>query len=135
MYIKIEPTGTCQRKGMVQVRLCFYLDANDYGYEKHHVPDITEEYTGKPEDYQTWLDSLPKRDNPFHNHFIQVPPDASDKEIVALAKDYLKLTYDKWVKGEQIKLSNMVQWPSKVDAARIATCEAKAEQFKTLEIK
>ncbi len=72
MYVKIEGTGCCEHKGMVQVRFCMYLDPTDYGYEKHHiqVPDLTGvKYKGKVDkddipvdftDCQKLLDSLPK---------------------------------------------------------------------------
>uniref|UniRef100_A0A6M3KFC0 Uncharacterized protein n=1 Tax=viral metagenome TaxID=1070528 RepID=A0A6M3KFC0_9ZZZZ len=37
MFVKIEPSGCCERKGLVQVRFSFYLEDGDYGYERHHV--------------------------------------------------------------------------------------------------
>jgi hypothetical protein len=99
MYVKIEPSGVCERKGMVQVRYCMYLESGDYGYDKHYVevPVIPEGgYPGKVDemgrpidstDYQKWIDGLSKvwQNNPFHNHFVYVEPTATDKEKIGRA--------------------------------------------------
>ena len=120
MYAKIEGSGCCERKGLVQIRLCFYLDKDDYGYEKHHiqVPDFTDaKYDGKVDelgnpvdmvDYQKWVDSLPKawQNNPFHNHFIYIEPDTSEKEIMALTEAYLHEAGVKWSCDEKIDCKN-----------------------------
>ena len=119
-YVRIEPSGCCERKGLVQVRFCMYLESDDYGYEKHYVsvPDMSgKEYTGKRDptgdpvdstDYKKWLDSLPKivQNNPFHNHFIYVEPKTSDKEIMDIGRVFLEEAYIKWTSGEPIDCQN-----------------------------
>lgn len=59
MKVKVEPSGCCERKGMVQVRFSFYLDPTDYGYDKHHieVPVIPEGgYPGKVDEQGSPID-------------------------------------------------------------------------------
>lgn len=117
MYAKIEPSGCGVRHGMVEIRICFYLEPDDYGYDKHYVnvvdvssPEYLAGYKGKVNeigqpidytDYKKWLDTLPHvwQNNPFHNHFIKVEPDTTDNEIQALAKSYLEEAYIKWATG------------------------------------
>jgi hypothetical protein len=153
MYVKIEPTGCCERKGLVQVRLCFYLDPGDEKYNEHHVqvPAIPSEgYQGKidkdsmPEDrenYQKWLDELPKiwQNNPFHNHFIYVEPDVTDEEIMDKAEELLKESYAKWAKGEHPHLVNpKTEWPIKmskdkktytVEKKRVTACKGRVKHL------
>ena len=140
-YIKVEPTGCCERKGLVQVRFCMYLDENDYGYEEHHVlvPIIPEEgYTGKVDelgqpvdqkDYDNWHDSLPTewRTNPFHNHFVQVEPDITDEVLMDIGEAYLNESYIKWATSEKIDPKNhkSVKQFSKLEV------EARVEDIKT----
>lgn len=126
MYVKVEPNGCCERKGLVQIRFCMYLEPGDYGYEKHHiqVPLIPEggyqgeiDKLGSPvdmENYQKWLDSLPKawQLNPFHNHFIYVEPETSDEEIMDVGKAFLEEAYVKWACDKALDLKNIpVQFP------------------------
>lgn len=153
MYVKIEPSGCCERKGMVQVRFCMYLGPTDYGYEKHHIqmPVIPKGgYPGKidkrgspvnQEQYDTWLASLPKiwQDNPFHNHFIQVEPETTDKEILDIAEAFLHECYIKW--AQDISLTGADQprndslpfkKPSVIDDALIAACETRVQSVKQI---
>ncbi len=94
-YVKIEPSGCCERKGMVQVRFSMYLELGDYGYDKHHVqiPIGIKEGMSDSE-----IDELPKswQDNPFHNYFIYVEPDTSESEIMDIAEAFLHEAYIKW---------------------------------------
>ena len=114
MRWEIEPTGCCERNGMRQIRLCFYLHPGDARYNEHHVniPVIPEGgYPGKKDehgqpdkDFRAWLDTLPKKwkTNPFHNHFIQVPLNATDEEIAKQADALLPLFYGKWERKERM---------------------------------
>lgn len=120
MFVRVEPSGCRERKGLVQIRFCMYLDEGDYGYDVHHVqvPVIPEEgYTGKvnefgtPVDmkhYQEWLDSLPKmwQTNPFHNHFIYVEPEITDETIMDMGQAFLEEAYIKWASNEKLDLKN-----------------------------
>ena len=118
MYVKVEPTGCCERKGMVQVRFCFFLDPTDYGYEKHHVKIDGE-----------W------QDNPFHNHFIYVEPDTIDKEIAEIGKAFLAEAYIKWATDSKLDLVNDAlpfKKPAVVTESRITECDVRAESIKAI---
>ena len=144
MIVKVEPTGCCVRKGMAQVRFCMYLEPGDYGYDKHHVqlPVIPEEgYPGKVdemgspidiEDYNKWLDGLPKewQNNPFHNHFIYVEPDTTDEEILDIGEAFLGEAYKKWCAGSFPDLKNKPHAKPVIDASRLAACETKVHHLK-----
>lgn len=152
MFVRVEPSGCCERKGLVQIRFCMYLDGGDYGYEKHHiqVPVVPEGgYTGKVdefgtpvdmEDYQKWLNSLDKvwQNNPFHNHFIYVEPETSDKEIMEMGEKFLKWAYAKWTQGEKLNLHNPpVKFHISPTPERLLAVNDKVKHLKetTLEIK
>ena len=149
MYVKVEPTGCCERKGMVQVRFAMYLEPGDSDYTKHHVqlPVIPEGgYQGKVnevnepldvEDYNNWFDSLPRewQNTPFHNHFIRVKPDATDKEIMDIGEAFLREAYEKWAAGKVRDLKNSpTQYPLTLDSARLAACEAKVQHLRTVSL-
>jgi hypothetical protein len=98
-YAKIEPSGTQVRGNKVVIRVDLYLNPDDAYYDKTHVyvidensPDFLAGYLGKVDkdgiprdeaDYQKWIDGLPRiwQDNPFHTHFLNFSPDATDAEI------------------------------------------------------
>jgi len=85
------------------------------------VPVLPEEgYPGKVDkdgnpkdmdDYNTWIESLPKvwQNNSFHNHFVYVDPDITDAEIVLLLRDSLDEFGAIWSSGEDI----LKVWKSK----------------------
>lgn len=116
MFWMIDPTGCCECKGMRQVKLCFYLDKQDSHYDRHlvNVPDIPaagypgkKKGNGQPDDeadWMAWRDSLPKKQrvNPFHNHFIFVPLDATDDDIAAEAEKLMPKFYRQWQRGEKL---------------------------------
>lgn len=144
MFVKVEPSGCCERKGMVRIRFCMYLELDDYGYDKHHVqvPVIPEAgYPGKVdslgqpidmEDCNKWLDSLPKvwQNNPFHNHFIYAEPDVTDEEIRDIGEAFLHEAYIKWACEQKLDLVNPPTEKPTVDSARITACEAKVQHLK-----
>ena len=149
MYVKVEPSGCCERKGMVQVRLAMYLDPTDYGYDKHHVklPLIPEsgyigeiDSTGRPTnltDYRNWFNSLPKvwQLNPFHNHFIYVEPDTTDEEIMDIAEAFLHEAGIKWCNNAKLDLTNNALpfiKPAIVTSERKTSCETRATQIKNI---
>jgi len=116
MRWKIEPTGCCERKGMRQIRLCFYLEPGDVRYAEHHLnlPVMpkdgyqgAKDERGNPDsidDYKAWRDTLPKKwqTNPFHNHFIRVPLDATDEDIAKQAEALLPQFYAQWKRGKKL---------------------------------
>lgn len=141
MFVKIEPSGCCERKGLVQIRFCMYLEPGDYGYNIHHIRlpvipkggyqgEVSEGVPVDIEDYNKWLDGLPKvwRNNPFHNHFIYVEPDITDKEIVDIGEAFLDEAYIKWSCDERLDLKNpKVEHPISFDKTEI---EAKVQHLK-----
>ena len=103
--------------GNVAVKLEFYLDKADCGYEQTYVsmPDFTgATYKGKldkdgnprdPLDYQAWVDSLPKKWqlNPFHNHFIYLPPDYTSKDVEREIWYHQPNFYAAWAAGKTMR--------------------------------
>jgi hypothetical protein len=116
-YVKIEPSGCgVSKKGMVEIRFAMYLEPQDYGYDMHHIlinvvsDDENMKNAKKMNDteYAKWTAALPKEwvDNPFHNHFIQVPPELSDGEIMDIGEAFLHEAYIEWATEGKIILSN-----------------------------
>ncbi len=103
MRAVIEPTGCSVRRGAVQIRIDLFLDEKDARYKEHHiqVPVLPEGgYQGKVDDmgqpvdqkdFDKWMKSLPKvwQDTPFHSHFIQLSPDATDADVKKEVKKVL----------------------------------------------
>ncbi len=146
MYVKIEPSGCCKRKGTVQIRFSMYLEPGDYGYEKHYVqvPIVPlGGYSGKrtkeglpvnQADYDNWLVLLPKvwQNNPFHNHFIFVSPNTPDQEIMNIAKDSLREAYSKWTTGLKLDLKRYAVFPTSISPALKMEVDARVQQIKTI---
>lgn len=120
MRWEIEESGCCERKGMRQVRICFYLEPGDARYSEHHVNMPVhpkggykgkQDERGKPDsvdDYKSWRDTLPKKwqTNPFHNHFIRVAIDATDEDIAQQAEALLPQFYGKWRRREKLGVTD-----------------------------
>lgn len=152
MFVKVEPSGCCVRKDMVQVQLCFYLEQGDYKYHVHHVklPVIPEggypgevDDMGRPldfKDYKKWLEGLPqtKQVNSFHNHFIYVEPDITDAEIMDIGEACLKEVYADWASDKTPNPKNKPYTPPGVKIAnyllttkgRLKACEVKVQHLK-----
>ena len=107
MYVKVEPSGCCERHGLVQVRFSFYLEPGDSGYEKNYVQIPKKKYNGKcneigiPLDighYLNWKATCPKIwvNTPFHNHFVYDEPETPDDEILAQMQYHLPNFYEAW---------------------------------------
>lgn len=94
MFFKIERSGCCEHKGLVQIRADFYREVGDAGYalteckifpEKGYEGEVNEMGIPKDEeDYKKWFDALPTemRNLPFNSHFIYFKPDVTDEEIL-----------------------------------------------------
>jgi len=145
VFVRVEPSSCRERKGLVQIRFCMYLDEGDYGYDVHHVqvPVIPEEgYTGKvnefgtPVDmkhYQKWLNRLPKvwQTNPFHNHFIYVEPDTSDEEIMNIGQAFLEESFIKWASNEKLDFRNpLARFYTNPDSDRLKAVDGKVKHLK-----
>ncbi len=133
MFVKIEPSGCVERKGMAQIRLDLFLDSTDYGYEKCYLnlPVIPagEKYPGKVDDmgipikqkdFDKWVDSFPKAwiNTPFLNHFIQVEPTATTEDITDMAGAVMQEAFIKWNQdldlGEEHQVYNYTKFPHDV---------------------
>lgn len=112
MHYKIELSGCCEKKGLLQVRYALYLDPEDYGYDKHHVhvPVIpvggypgAVDGMGNPVDqgaFDAWIAALPtvEQVNPFHNHFSYFELPVTDAELKAEGERILVEAYGHWKK-------------------------------------
>lgn len=119
-FVKINPTGCNERKGLVQVRFDCYFEPTDPGYPEYHVtvPVIPAEgYPGKVNkmgspvdiaDYDKWLASLPTvtRDNPFCCHFRCFEPDITDADILKEGDSILSMALANHTKGTLSKNTN-----------------------------
>lgn len=144
MYIKVEPSGCCERHGLVQIRLAMYLEPDDYAYERHHVqvPErpLTEEERADPK----LAELVPNvwQNNPFHNHFIYGEPDITDDEIKAQMAFHLPNFYEAWCQDlAQVKGGMRHGWAVETrkhpirypeNAQRKARCEARLVDIKSL---
>ena len=113
MYIKVEPTGCCERKGYVQARLCFYFDPEDARYNEHFV-----------EVDEMW------QNNPFHNHFIYIEPDMIDDDLMDEAEKLCKDAYKEWEKNKQPNIKNKKKPYKERTPERIAECGIKVQHLK-----
>ena len=146
MRFKIEPSGCCTRKGMVQVRYDFFLDPEDPGYETVTVPVIPKGgYPGKvdelgmPEDekaFKDWLAGLQTvtQVNPFHTHFAYFDPATSKEDILATGNKFMLEARGFKDKGEFPALKNRkVNWGKNADAKRLSDCEATLTTLKAVD--
>ena len=119
MIVKIEKSGCAERKGLVQIRFCMYLEPGEYGYEKHHVQVLKSGAVYKGErdnlgmpldlsDYLFWESNQVKvrQTNPFHNHFIYVESSIDLETIMDIGEAFLQEAYIKWACEEKLDLMN-----------------------------
>ena len=108
MFVRVEPSGCCERKGLVQIRFCMYLDEGDYGYDIHHIQVPERPLTEKEISNPKLAEKVKKvwQTNPFHNHFIYVEPDTSDEEIMNIGQAFLEEAYIKWACEERLDPKN-----------------------------
>jgi hypothetical protein len=124
MFVKVEPSGCTERKGMVQVRLDFFLDEGDARYKERRVevPEraLTEKEIADPE----LAAKVPKVtvSVPFHVHFIYVAPGTTNTAILDIAEGFLKQAYGFWSKGEFPALVNAPHGAPTITAARRVAC-------------
>ncbi len=104
MFVRIEPSGVCERNGMVQVRFSFFLEKGNYRFKEYE-------------------------DAPFHNHFIRVGPDITDSEIMDLAEAYLHEAGIKWYRDLPLDLANS---PIKIPVSEAKACEVRVKTLKAL---
>ncbi|KKL83936.1 hypothetical protein LCGC14_1969750 [marine sediment metagenome] len=134
MYVKIEPSGCRERKGLVQVRFAMYLDPSDYGYDVHHVqvPEraLTEAELDDPG--LAALVPLVWQTNPLHNHFIYVEPSTPDSQIMDIGVAFLHEAYTKWASDEKLDLKNPpFEFPATFDSGALA---AKVQSLKVTKL-
>lgn len=121
-YAKIEPTGCCVHKGLIQVRINLYLEFGDPRYDEHHIWDEVNE---------KW------QNNPFLNHFIFVSPNTSNAEIKRLMDECLAEFLPVWSRGQSLTQ----YWHNKRDKPKVLggdlitdentpTCENRVAEIK-----
>ena len=161
MFTKI--TDSFENRGNVRVKLSFFLEPTDDRYDEHHVYVVDETcpifqagYHGKADaegnsvddaDYEAWLDTCRHiwRDNPFHNHFINVDPKKTDADIKALAKFHAPNFYESWKKKKTMRSGwavetriKPIRYDEKESSAKYAIrkgkCEKRAAQLKELDV-
>lgn len=136
MFVKVEPSGCCERKGMVQVRLCLFLDEGDYGYEKTLLTVPERELTKEELADKELAAKVPTKQVrvPFHNHFIYVAPTTTDKAILDIGEGFLKEAYGHWSEDRVPGLVNaLVELPIRT-TKRISDCVARVESLKSTEL-
>jgi hypothetical protein len=125
MYYKIEKSGCCERKGMIQIRFSFYLDKEDYGYEKHCIDiperELTEEEINNPELAKN-VKTI-KRNNPFHNHFVYLDPTITDKKIEDIGNGLLSEAYEFWKRDEFPSIKNRPYTQPQITNKRKSDCK------------
>jgi len=132
MFFKIEPSGTCERKGLVQVRLDFILDEGDYGYEKCRVEVPERALTEKEQSDTDLAEKVPTVtvSAPFHVHFIYVSPTVTDKEILDIGERFLKEAYGHWREDRIPPLVNApITLPNRTQA-RVTSCLNRVDAIK-----
>ena len=161
MFTKI--TDSFENRGNVRVKLSFFLEPGDARYEEHHVYVIDEAclvfqagYPGEIDeigspidslDYDSWLDTCAHiwRDNPFHNHFLNVDSQKTDADIWALAEFHApnffkawqenKTMRSGWAVSHRIKLTRYDEKETTAKyAKRKSECEQRAAELKVLDI-
>jgi hypothetical protein len=114
MFVRVEPSGCTERKGMVQVRLDFFLEEGDARYKERRI-EVPSETKGETVTISA----------PFHCHFIYVAPDTSEKAILDIAERFLKQAYGFWENEQFPALVNEPHTKPTITAARKAACMEK----------
>lgn len=91
MRYEIEPSGCCERRGLMQIRFSFFLEPGEHGYEVHHMEDGT--------------------DNPFHNHFVYVEPSITDEALMVFGKYWCRQAFRKWRDGLPMRMGAPPKFP------------------------
>ena len=151
MYYKVTKGEI--RKGRVKLTFSFYLDPEDYGYDKKfvEVPIVPPEgYLGEidkdgvpidQKNFDKWFDKLPTRfvNTPFHNHKVYFENDNTNEEIKFVGewgalvakrlwdKD-LSLTGEHRIKNKPVKAIS-------ITPERITECEIKLSKIMGKKIK
>lgn len=139
-FYKIEKTGCCERKGLLQVRYDLFWDEEDKEYQLVDVPIFPPEgYPGKVDeegnaidekDYQAWKDSLPTQliNLPFITRLAYFEPDVTDEEIAYVGALKLELTAKYF---PDLKQGNNIPFQWKPELKSLT--EAKLAQIKAVD--
>jgi hypothetical protein len=87
MYWKIEKSGCCEHKGLVQIRYDCFFDKEDNLYLQYLREDTQEP-------------------RPFVCHFRYFNPDVTEEEILSNGDDILSMSYRNLIDGDLRKNSN-----------------------------
>jgi hypothetical protein len=128
MNYKIEKSGCCERKGLLQIRMDIY-DEKIFT----DVPIIPKEgFTGKEEDYMKWINGLKteKKNLPVHTHFFYLEHDATEDDVINTADSFL----EKYKKAEPMINTKVVWKPEKSKLATTNIASIKSVDFEALKI-
>ena len=136
MYVRVEPSGCDERKGLIQVRFAMHLEPVDYGYDKHYVQVPEREYTQMEIEEPALRELVPKvwQNNPFHNHFVYVEPDITERELMDISESFLNEAYIKWATDSVLDLVNPQVISAELDVARQNEITAKLKQIKKIKL-
>lgn len=161
MHGIVNPSGTTERYGLIQIRLDFCLDEGDsrYNDSRFYVIDETSKaftrgYKGKldefgspvdPEAYQAWAVSLPRvwlTERAFHHHFIYLDPyTIRDEQITEAINHHLPNFYKAWIdEWDKVQggmrhgfdVATRIRPPRYEDAQRTADCLLAVESIKSI---
>jgi len=89
MYVKVNPTGTHERKGFLKIRLDLYPDVTDKTHKIHWVDKPIRPYTEEELANKDKRKLVPtkKELNPCLCHFVTVDEDITPTELEALIRE------------------------------------------------
>jgi len=99
MIAKVEMIQQWPDEDVMRVRINYYRELADLGYDEHHVqvPVIPEGgYPGKVpvdrKDYDEWIKGLPEvwQNNPCLNQFIQISIDTTKAQLKDIMREHIK---------------------------------------------
>lgn len=92
MYVKIENSGCCERKGMMQVRFDFCLEEGDPRHEEFRPSDKNGDPIGE--------------ESCFHTHFVYVDPEITDEELLAMGEKILQDASSRFKNEQSMNIQN-----------------------------
>jgi len=115
-YARIEPSGCCERYGLIQTRFDIFLNEGDKRYNDlrfYQIDQTSKEYLkgyqglvdleGNPldsEQYQAWRSSLPRMWLPnrqINAHFLYFEPTVSQDDILKGIEHHIPNFYRAWI--------------------------------------
>lgn len=150
MYYKIEKSGCCEDRGLLQIRYDLFLDEKDEHYSDYYIQQPIFPiggYKGKLterneptdiEDYKKLFEGLEKVwvNTEFCSHFCQFEPTVTDEEILYVGELVLEMAYKNLVNGNLLDKKNtpVIFNPSKKQATDVRLMEILNTNFATVKV-